>query len=96
MRTARLLALDVDIDGLIACADPECTGMAEPEVDGDHKYFACLACGFEFGYQKADTNLIPSSEGTCAIGVPESIRAAFSPPQEKKPVSLGLTIPLRS
>lgn len=89
--------MDVEVDEAVACADPDCNGTAEPEVDGEHRYLACTTCGFEFGYKKAEsTQLALDSSGACAIGVPESIRAAFSaPPPKKAPVALGLTIPVR-
>lgn len=81
------------------CPDPDCGGLAEPEQDGDHKYFACVDCGFEFGWERVETSILAEdADGNCSVGVPASVRRAVSgigQPQEPpvpKPVSLGLTI----
>jgi hypothetical protein len=58
------------------CRDPECTGIAEAEIDGDHKYFACGECGYEFGHTKIAGNIM--SDENCGIGVPESLRRRAS------------------
>jgi len=61
------------------CADPECLdsngrrSLAEPEADGNHRYFACPECGFTFGWQRAQPVAV-NSEGSCAVGVPEALR----------------------
>lgn len=56
------------------CADPECSGVAELERDGEHcTYWACSDCGFEFDYQLTD-----SEDPTCQIGVPEPVRRLAS------------------
>lgn len=99
MDNATLDALDIGAQ--VVCKNPECKGIAEPEQDGDHGYWACTTCGFEFGYHKIETTqLAVDAAGSCAIGVPESIRRAFSGPKDEperpQPVALGLTIPVRS
>jgi hypothetical protein len=76
------------IDTRVSCGDPECAEpqpSAEPESDGDLRYYACL-CGYEFGHQKA----APASQDTCAAGVPEHVRRAVSvDPEPGQPVFLG-------
>ena len=53
------------------CRDDECEGIAEQEKDGDHLYWICNECGFEFGYTKAPAVLTNSlgEEGTCQMGL---------------------------
>lgn len=64
-----------------SCGDPECSGQAEPEQDGEHcSYWACPECGFEFGYELMSPD---SDEGACQIGVPENIRRAASAPAQR-------------
>jgi hypothetical protein len=60
--------------------------MAEPESDGELRYYACAECGFEFAYE-----MTRQPEGTCQLGVPEEVRriASIAPAQEKQPVFLG-------
>jgi hypothetical protein len=77
------------VDEPVPCHDPECAedgGVAEPESDGELRYYACARCGYEFGYQMARQDA-----GTCSLGVPEAIRRAASiePAQEPQPVFLG-------
>ncbi len=79
------------VDEPVRCGDPECPEpqpSAQPEADGDLRYYAC-ECGYEFGHQMA-----AQDEGSCAAGVPESVRRAvsFAPAQEPQPVFLGTTI----
>jgi hypothetical protein len=62
-------------DEKVPCMDPECRypqPSAEPEADGPLRYYAC-PCGFEFGYSAA-----APEAGSCALGVPESVRRALS------------------
>jgi hypothetical protein len=66
-------------EGLAPCRDPECAGVAEVEVDGDHRYFECMECGFCFGYERISV----STDETCAIGVPEDLRRSASAPMEQ-------------
>lgn len=51
----------------------ECDGIAEPEEDGEVRYYKCTKpeCGFEFGYQ-----VIAPEPDNCQLGVPEGIRLA--------------------
>ncbi len=67
------------------CGDPECDGTASWEQDGDHcTYWACEECGYEFDYQQ----IVPQ-EGTCQVGIPESIRRAVGGlPQQHKGLPL--------
>lgn len=88
-------------EGQTTCADPDCGGRAEAEQDGDHSYYSCIDCGFEFGYERIQSEL--REVDSCAIGVPESVRKAASGPmeqaiaqeQKKGPVNLGRTISMR-
>jgi hypothetical protein len=85
------------VDEPVPCGDPECAeagGMAEPESDGELRYYACTTCGYEFGYEMARQD-----EGACSLGIPEEVRRAASinpgsiaPAQEKPPVFLSTTI----
>jgi len=83
------------------CRDEECGGTAEVEVDGDHKFYVCNDCGFEFGYEKVQTPNIGTAGDSCAVGVPETIRRAASGGMEgamaaeasKAPVPLTLKMP---
>jgi hypothetical protein len=75
------------VDEPVPCFDPECSGQAEPEADGDLRYHACAACGFEFGYEQAGEQ----DAGACSLGISEEVRraASIAPPQEKQSVFLG-------
>lgn len=80
------------------CYDEECEGTAELEVDGDHKFYVCDTCGFEFGHTKTD--VVATGDDACAIGVPENLRRAASRAAERElakdaPVTLGASIGLR-
>lgn len=65
------------------CPDPDCVdgqgrrSLAEPETDGDTTYHACTTCGYTFGWQQAQ----PYPGDNCAVGIPEAVRRAASPPQ---------------
>lgn len=83
------------------CTDPSCDGTAEPEQDGDHRYWSCPECGMDFGYEKVETSVIAEdSSGNCSVGVPEEIRRQASSGMEqamaqeaaKQPIDLGLQI----
>ena len=74
--------------------------MAEPESDGELRYYACGTCGYEGGYEMAR-----QPEGNCSLGVPEEVRARYSQPpgvvtlksgSESTSVFLGTTIGRRS
>ena len=98
----------LEISELRTCKDPECLdesgdpNVAEPEQDGDHKFWVCVECGYEFGWELVESN--PTSidaEGSCAAGVPADLRravsgvteaAAASMSQGSGKISLGLTI----
>lgn len=74
------------------CRDSECLGVAEPEIDGEHRYFECPECGFCFGYERIQV----STTDNCAIGVPEDVRRRASAPMEEAmqrtqpvPIQLG-------
>lgn len=82
---------------------PLCGVMAEPEADGELRYWVCEneeceAPYYEWGYEKIEEGV--RLEGNCAIGIPESVRRAASAPMEgaiakerqAQPVELGLTI----
>lgn len=79
------------VDEPVPCGDPECTGMAEPEADGELRYYACTTCGFESGYE-----MTRQPEGTCQLGVPEDVRrlASVPPAQQSagQPVFFGTSI----
>lgn len=77
------------VDEPVPCLDPECAeagGMAEPESDGELRYYACAVCGYEGGYEQT-----APAEGNCQLGVPEEVRriASVPPPQDPQPVFLG-------
>jgi len=61
--------------GSVDCKDEECDGVAEPEKDGGHTYYACVECGMAFGYEQTDEE---QQDGSCAIGVPEDLRKAHA------------------
>jgi hypothetical protein len=61
------------------CRDTECSGVAEPEVDGEHRYWECQECGFAFAYERIENPM----GGECAIGVPEEVRRRASAPMEQ-------------
>jgi hypothetical protein len=54
----------------------------EPEADADHRYWACTTCGYEAGYEKAQ------SSTACATGQVQN----FDTPV---PVSVPLGMPGR-
>jgi hypothetical protein len=60
------------------CADPSCSGTAEPEQDGDHAYHVCDTCQYHFGYTRITVGLQPGDP--CSIGIPEATRRAHSRP----------------
>lgn len=64
-------------DTAVACRDPECPGVAEPEQDGDTYFHACVECGYEFNFRIIRTTTVAGTD-TCAIGVPESVRRSAS------------------
>lgn len=66
----------------VRCADPECSGRAEPEQDGDHTYFECEECGYAFGFTRLETVAV-QPDGACSVGVPEDLRRAASQPMTK-------------
>jgi hypothetical protein len=66
--------------------------MAEPEEDGDFRYWACDTCGYEFGYHP-----VPSTvDSSCQLGVPEDVRRKASVPARSGVVDLGSVIRRRS
>lgn len=80
----------------VPCRDSECEGIAEPEQDGDHLYYHCPVCEYDFGYERVPQPALTSDAGgTCAIGVPESIRAAASRGMERAMEGLDSTVTLR-
>ncbi len=77
----------------VRCADPECSGAAEPEQDGEHAYYECADCGYVFGFTRTSPALQPA--GACAVGVPEDIRRAASQPMTNA-VAASSPLPLLS
>lgn len=67
------------------CRDPECSGVAEPEVDGAYRYLECVECGYQFAYERVD---LP--DDTCGLGVPEEIRrmASIEPGRKMIPLTV--------
>jgi hypothetical protein len=68
------------------CPDPEChdpggaPSIAEPEQDGEHHFWICTNCGYSFGYHRPPQHLLAvSSDGACAVGIPEALRRAAQP-----------------
>lgn len=79
----------------VPCPDPECGGRAFPEQDGDHIYYECEDCGFNFGYERAPQPAVTGdAQGACSIGVPESIRRAASKHMENAMAGLDDLQPL--
>jgi hypothetical protein len=91
------------------CGDPDCVGggkgTAEPEQDGDHKYWICQVCGFEFGWERLESQTMAvSQDGSCSVGIPTEVRRAASGAHDRaaaqldaeerrlQPVDLGLSI----
>lgn len=70
-------------DRAARCADPECGQVAEPEQDGDLHYWACTGCGYTFGFIQITQPFHADSDGTCSVGVPETIRRAASAPMHR-------------
>lgn len=74
-------------DQAVACGDPECVdaagnpSLAEPEHDGDHRYYCCTTCGFTFGFSRIPAEA--QNDGACAVGIPEDIRRAASAATEQ-------------
>lgn len=60
------------------CADPSCSGTAEPEQDGDHAYYVCDNCEYHFGYHRVTVGL--QMGDPCSVGIPETVRRAASRP----------------
>ncbi len=58
------------------CVDPECGGTAEPEQEGDHRFYECLACGYAFDWYRVTEDTTESD--SCSAGVPEDVRRAAS------------------
>ena len=57
------MTLQPDVEPAVPC--PQCGGKAGPELDGECSYYACSACGAEFGYR------LNRPEGpACAAGLP--------------------------
>ena len=54
------------------CRDSECEGLAFPEQDGETLYWACSACGYEFGWQQQ-----AQTEGSCSLGISEETRRSM-------------------
>lgn len=70
--------VEVQVDAQ-PCFDPECGGLAEPEIDGTVRYLECQECGSTFGFVKVQN---PVKVESCALGVPEDVRRAASAPME--------------
>lgn len=52
------------VEEAVACIYSPCTGRAEPEQDGEFRYYACPDCGGEFGYQR-----VQQDGETCQLGL---------------------------
>ena len=83
---------------------PICGEMTEPELDGDHRYYECESddCeggGYTWGYERISEGV--RIDGSCQLGIPESIRREASSPMEKAissdgaQVIAGLTLQVR-
>ena len=69
---------------------PGCGSEAEPEDDGEVRYWACPECGYEFGY------LLVRQDNECQLGVPVQVRRAAPASRSSTVTDLGLTIRRRS
>ncbi len=71
------------------CPDPECVdghgrpSTAEPETDGDTRFYACPTCGYLFGWQPASAY----PDDGCPVGIPEALRRAATPPRPTLPLT---------
>lgn len=70
---------EVAVEEVVLCIDIDCPGsedptLIEPEIDGTHRYFECSECGSCYGYER----VAPPSAESCAVGVPEAVRRAYS------------------
>lgn len=75
--------MDALIEEETPCRDPECSGIAEPEVDGGYRFYECPECGFLFGYSRVE-----QPDDVCGIGVPEEVRRAASIAPGKRMIPL--------
>ena len=84
-------------DRVRPCADPECAAgnthpTAEPEQDGDHTFYTCTACGYQFGYRRLPVGVMAANNAEgCPVGIPESIRRQAhpgGPPTTARPLPL--------
>lgn len=50
----------------------ECEGVAEPEEDGEVRFYKCTRpeCGFEFGFEVIGR----PEQDNCQLGIPEDVR----------------------
>lgn len=79
METSPNGVTEVAVEGSQPCIDDRCPGYedpsyVEPEIDGGHRYWECWECGATFGYER----VAPPDDSSCAIGVPEQVRKAYS------------------
>lgn len=80
----------------VPCPDPDCGGMGEPDQDGDHLFYECKECGYQFGWDRVPqpAHVGDGAGGSCQIGVPESVRRAASKHMEGAIAGLDDTLPL--
>jgi hypothetical protein len=71
--------LDEAVDCIICLGER----TAEPEQDGDTRFFACTECGSTFGFQLAQAQ----AESSCQLGISEDVRRAASFVPEGSPAT---------
>lgn len=79
---------DLWVEETRPCRDEECPGSADPEQDGDTRYWACTLCGMEFGFERTPQPV----QDACAIGVAPEVRQRFSSPADGRPAPVPISI----
>lgn len=70
------------------CRDPECSGTAEPEQDGDVEWLECVVCGYGFDHVRLTADRAPSDD-VCAAGIPEAVRRRASQVSQAPLLQIG-------
>lgn len=92
------MAIDAEFAEAKPCRDPECSGTAEVDMDGSHKYWSCTICGYEFGWELEKPTEVAGEGESCSVGVPMGMRQLVSTVAENaaQSVDLGATIGKRA
>lgn len=71
------------VEEAVGC--PSCGEAAEPEDDGDTRYFACTVCEYEFGFRQ-----VRQDATSCQLGISEQTRERLQPPARRTPVPVQI------